>query len=87
MGLTVAIASDDCTAVDQLEYLQTTEPLTISSKRAIVKSADLSDREKAECRALVGQLIWVATHTRPDAAFDVCELGVNYNSATVIQTS
>ena len=83
VGLNIAVASDGCTTVDQFEYIQTIEPVTVSSKRTMVKSADLSDREKAEYRALVGQLNWVATHTRPDAAFDVCELGANYNSATV----
>ena len=83
VGLNIAVANDGCTTVDQFEYTQAIQPIAISSKRAMAKSSDLSEREKAEYRALVGQLNWVATHTRPDIAFDVCELGVNYKEATV----
>ena len=34
-------------------------------------------------RALVGQLNWLSTQTRPDVSFDVCELSTVLNAATV----
>ena len=43
----------------------------------------MSQPEKDAYRALVGQLNWVATHTRPDVAFETCELSVTYNKATM----
>ena len=43
----------------------------------------MSDHEKSEYRALVGQLNWLATHTHPDIAYDTCELSVCFNKATV----
>ena len=34
-------------------------------------------------RSLVGQLNWLATHTRPDISYGTCELSVSFNKAKV----
>ena len=41
------------------------------------------ESEKKQYRGLVGQLQWIATHTRPDIAFDTCELSVSFSKATI----
>ena len=43
----------------------------------------LTENEKKAYRALVGQLNWVATHTRPDAGFETCALSSSYQEATL----
>ncbi|KAK3896091.1 hypothetical protein Pcinc_000222 [Petrolisthes cinctipes] len=48
-----------------------------------MKASELSETERAEYRALVGQLNWIATHSWPDIAFDVCALSVACNQSTV----
>ena len=70
-------------SVDQIQYASSLEPVSVSRKRANEKSSDLSEEERAEYRSTVGQLNWIATQTRPDIAFDVCELSVSYPCATV----
>ena len=83
VGLNVVSNSDGSMTVDQFQYACSLRPVTVSRRRAAVKSTELSDSEKSEYRALTGQLNWIATHTRPDIAFDVCELSVAWNTATV----
>ena len=47
------------------------------------KLSALSDKEKKKYKSLVGQFIWLSTQTRPDIAFDVCELSTLSKRATV----
>ena len=69
--------------MDQKDYLQSFKPITVSRPRIQEKSPELSDNEQAECRTTIGQLNWAATHSRPDIAFDVCELSVRFNTANL----
>ena len=60
--------------------------IPISKKRRAEKNDDENKKlkhEKKAYRALVGQLNWVATHTRPDAAFETCALSSSYKEATL----
>ena len=47
------------------------------------KSRKLDLEEVAELRKISGQVNWVATQSRPDAAFDSCYIGNSLKSATV----
>ena len=52
--------------------------IPINKRRASEKSEKLDEKEKKEYRALVGQLNWISTHTRPDIAFETCVLSSSF---------
>ena len=83
VGLNIVSSDDGGMTIDQFQYASSLKPIVVSRQRAMVKSGELSDSEKTEYRAVIGQLNWIATHTRPDIAFDVCELSVARKEATV----
>ena len=84
VGLSIRSFGDGIT-IDQTQYISSLMPIPISRTRAIQKKSELSQSEKTAYRALVGQLNWVATHTRPDVAFETCELSVSYSKATMAE--
>ena len=47
------------------------------------KGDALTGEQSSELRAIIGQLAWVAGQTRPDISFDVCQLNVGFNKATI----
>ncbi|CAL4096203.1 unnamed protein product [Meganyctiphanes norvegica] len=75
----------DGISIDQTQYASSLVPVPISRARNMQRKSQLSESEKAAYRALVGQLNWMATHTRPDIAFDTCELSVSFSKATVTE--
>ena len=38
------------------------------------KNDELSQDEKTELKRLTGQTMWISSQTRPDVAFDVCQM-------------
>ena len=44
----------------------------------------LTENEKIPLRSAIGQLCWLANQTRPDIAYDVCQLSVRYKTAQVL---
>ena len=73
LGLNVRSFKDGMT-LDQIDYVGALEYVNRGLNRAREKSSGLSISELKECRAKIGQLGWIATHTRPDIAFDTCML-------------
>ena len=73
----------DGITLDQEQYINSIKDVYLSKKRKIDKTCILTKKELAAFRTLVGQLSWVSTHTRPDIAFEVCELGAKVPIATI----
>ena len=85
IGLNIESDGQEATNVDQLYYIDSVKAIPISKARVNNKNSDLSEKEKASYRSLVGQLNWIATQTRPDIAFEVCELSSMLKNATVAE--
>ncbi|KAK3894848.1 hypothetical protein Pcinc_001421 [Petrolisthes cinctipes] len=71
VGLNIISEADGSMTLDQFRYASSLMPITISRQRAMMKTGELSESEKTEYRALIGQLNWIATHTSPDITFDM----------------
>ena len=69
--------------MDQNEYIDSLDYINISKNRKQQKNGKLSSDEIDELRSLVGQLGWIAGQTRPDLAFEVCQLSSSINHLTV----
>ena len=74
---------ENCIYVDQGQYINSLEPIKISRGRSRQRDSLLLDEEKTAFRTLVGQLNWITTNTRPDIAYDVCDLSTSCKTATV----
>ena len=81
VGITIGKNRDGSLTVDQLDYAKTLIAAPVSATRN--RSGLLTPEEKKQYRAMVGQLSWIATQTRPDISFDVCELSSVFEKATV----
>lgn len=82
LGVHLSTDDDGCIGVDQSDYIRLLEEINLDGKHR-QRADELTDAEKNDYRALVGQLNWVATQTRPDASFDVCELSSVFDKARV----
>ena len=69
--------------LSQHDYAEALHPIPLESNRRTCRSASLSYVELEEYRVVVGQLMWLANQTRPDIAFEVCELSTHCHNATV----
>ena len=69
--------------LNQAHYISTIKPISLSRQRASQTTSELSDKEKQEFRCALGQLNWIATSSRPDIAFEVCQLCVIFSRATI----
>ena len=66
-------------SLSQKKYIQEIDFMTI--EKCGSSDSGLPKEEQDKLRTVVGQLAWVAGQTRPDIAFDVCQLSVNIKNA------
>ena len=69
--------------IAQKKYLDKLQEIEISSSRAKEKQSPITEDERSELRAAHGQLNWLSTQTRPDLAYDVCNLTTSLKQGTV----
>ena len=81
IGLNLEQCTSGGITLDQFQYAASLRPIDVCRQRT--KQGELSEQEKREYRALTGQLNWIAMQTRPDIAFDVCELSATSSRAVV----
>ena len=65
----------------QRKYIESLKPAELLLNKD--KDRKLSTEEQHNYRAICGQLNWVSSQSRPDIAFEVCQLSTKLNSACV----
>ena len=75
--------TDNSIVLSQRKYVGEINVQGLSPERKLNKDAALTKEEHSIYRKLVGQLNWVARHTRPDVMFDVMELSMSLNNPCV----
>ena len=76
LGINI-VQTVDGIGLHQKEYVDAISEISLSRERASRRMDNLQKEEMAEYRSLIGQLNWLGTQTRPDIAFDVCDLSAN----------
>ena len=62
-----------------MNYIQSIQPINIDQKRLKHKDLETNESKKHQLHALLGQLNWVATISRPEISFLVSEIsGVQF---------
>ena len=64
-------------------YSNTVSEIPINVSRRMHKNDMINTAEEKQLRTLIGQLNWIASQTRPDLSYDVLQLSVKVNKATV----
>ncbi len=59
------------------------DQIDIEKHRRLQKKSDITEVERSGYRSLLGQLLWLLQHTRPDIACSVSERAQRTNKATV----
>lgn len=75
--------SPDSISLCQFDYVNNLQEISISPYRKKQLDNELTLEEKEVLRSKIGQLLWIATQTRPDLSFDVCVAATNFKNALV----
>ena len=69
--------------LDQNDYVASIEQIKISKARRENPDSLLTEEEKSELKQLAGQMIWASSQTRPDVAYEVCQMSNTGKNPTV----
>ena len=81
VGLDVIQTSDEV-IVNQDCYIRNIEPIVKQTSGVVCRGSGLSEDERSELKCLGGQMLWVASQTRPDLSFETCVMTNVTNSST-----
>ena len=65
------------------QYNYVNELLLVSVHKTKSKDEELNNEEFKELQSLVGQLSWANNQTRPEVAFDTCQIGVSVQDTKI----
>ena len=71
--------------VDQQAYIEELTEISIERNRKTQLDELLTDDEKKTLRSISGQLLWTTSQTRPDLAFQSCNIS-NYGAAATVKS-
>ena len=74
VGLCMTRQDDFSIKIDQISYIEDIKPVPVSKQQSMMRHEPLNKNELKQFRSVLGQLAWTAGRTRPDIAFDCCEL-------------
>ena len=69
--------------IDQEGYISDINPIVIEDERNRKGCEAITTSERQQLRAVIGQLNWLSTQTRPDIAYDTCIASVSFKEAKV----
>ena len=69
--------------MDQISYIESIKPVPVSKQQSMMRHEPLNDNELKQFGSVIGQLGWATEQTRPDIAFDCCELSSSVKHATI----
>jgi len=76
--------SDGTIVIQQKEYAEAVASIPISKERRKQKDQNTTDQEKAQMRAVLGEVNWLVSGTRPDLAAS-CSLMQQRTTSSVVQ--
>jgi hypothetical protein len=80
IGLQIEQDSDTI-SISQANYANSLRQLDVVNSDTRNQSP-LGNEEARKLKSLAGQLMWISSHTRPDLAYDVCEMSTSVKGAT-----
>ena len=69
--------------MDQISYIESIKPVPVFKQQSMMRHELLNKNELKQFRSVIGQLGWAGGQTRPDIAFDCCELSSSVKHATI----
>ena len=70
--------------VDQSSYITKIQPIFLESDRSKEIDSELPKYEVSKLRSISGQLLWATSQTKPDVAFEGCQVG-NYGKHPTVR--